>query len=568
MGMAPLRGCVSAPDPNRGEVLANSFMNRSPDPGGIACAGNTFILFARVRDGHVTRAWCTGKMVRNMDVILEGGLTRDGSPGFTQRACCICNDAHALAAVRAIEDLCGVTPPRNARLVRSLTQAVRFLLEHLLHVYQFNLSDWVCLERALRADPAKAARLDQADRDADFFRDAQARLGEMRRTGGAEMFGPGLHDQAGYAGPEEMHLLLHAHGLDSLRIRATLNAVFEALGCGGASHPAYQVGGMSEDMNLGTLVLRHVRGLLVQCREFMISTLLPDLEHVARAYPEWAGIGPSGRFLTWGDFTGPNGRGLLFPRGEFTLKTGKDGTALRVRPAEPGRVSETVEQDWAPADADKYRLRLGSKESLFSWGEGGFEWLAAPRHDGRACEVGPLARMLGAWAGGEELPHTELDGCLARIGQPLEAMNSTLGRMLARGVEAAVLARTSLAWLDALESGRAGGDIALRRPWTLPASGRGVGLAEVSRGALAHHITREDGRITRHDYLIPSLWNFSPGEVKGEPGPLERALTGTPVEDANPLGLLRTVHAFDPCNACVVLMEDAATGCMTRLRAK
>ena len=36
-------------------------------------------------------------------------------------------------------------------------------------------------------------------------------------------------------------------------------------------------------------------------------------------------------------------------------------------------------------------------------------------------------------------------------------------------------------------------------------------------------------------------------------GPIEQALIGTPVADANqPIEVLRNVHSFDPCLACTV----------------
>jgi [NiFe] hydrogenase large subunit/hydrogenase large subunit len=78
----------------------------------------------------------------------------------------------------------------------------------------------------------------------------------------------------------------------------------------------------------------------------------------------------------------------------------------------------------------------------------------------------------------------------------------------------------------------------------------------------------EKSRIVSHDSLVPSRWDFSPRDASGARGPLEQALLGTPVADpGRPLEILRTVHAFDPCNACLLLVEDGA-GRMVTVTAK
>jgi hypothetical protein len=104
--------------------------------------------------------------------------------------------------------------------------------------------------------------------------------------------------------------------------------------------------------------------------------------------------------------------------------------------------------------------------------------------------------------------------------------------MLARALESAVLIQAALSWLDDLDGLVAGGAAALRADIRdMPASGQGLGLAEIARGALVHRIRMEKRRIVSHDSLVPSLWNFSPRDASGARGPLEQALLGTPVAD-------------------------------------
>jgi Ni,Fe-hydrogenase I large subunit len=158
-----------------------------------------------------------------------------------------------------------------------------------------------------------------------------------------------------------------------------------------------------------------------------------------------------------------------------------------------------------------------------------------------------------------------LDGC----GLAPAAMDSTMGRVLSRGIESLVLAQSLPDWLDGLDAALAADVGCTRGDCNLPSSGRGVGRVEVPRGTLCHTIQLEKGRIVDHEYLIPSLWNFSPRDSRGERGPLERALLGTPVADpSHPLEILRTVHELDPCNACLIVIEDIDTGQTTVANAK
>jgi hydrogenase large subunit len=78
-----------------------------------------------------------------------------------------------------------------------------------------------------------------------------------------------------------------------------------------------------------------------------------------------------------------------------------------------------------------------------------------------------------------------------------------------------------------------------------------VGFAEAPRGALGHWIKIKDQRIDSYQCIVPTTWNASPRDSKGQIGAYEAALMNTPVAKAEePLEILRTLHSFDPCLAC------------------
>jgi hydrogenase large subunit len=57
--------------------------------------------------------------------------------------------------------------------------------------------------------------------------------------------------------------------------------------------------------------------------------------------------------------------------------------------------------------------------------------------------------------------------------------------------------------------------------------------------------------------IVPTTWNASPRDPKGQMSAYEASLMGTPIADPkNPVEILRTIHSFDPCLACAVHLYD------------
>ena len=64
-------------------------------------------------------------------------------------------------------------------------------------------------------------------------------------------------------------------------------------------------------------------------------------------------------------------------------------------------------------------------------------------------EVGPLSRMLVAYASGHPRVKELVDAVLKKLSVGPEALFSTLGRVAARGIETQVLAEKMDDWVDA-----------------------------------------------------------------------------------------------------------------------
>ena len=187
-------------------------------------------------------------------------------------------------------------------------------------------------------------------------------------------------------------------------------------------------------------------------------------------------------------------------------------------------------------------------------------------------EVGPLARLLVAYASGHTETKAAIDGVLKKLGVGPEALFSTLGRTAARGVDCLLIAQETPKWLDQLIANIGKGDLNAHNnekwdPSTWPAEAAGFGLHEAPRGALGHWIKIKDQKILNYQAVVPSTWNASPRDAKGGMGPYEAALVGTPMADpTKPLEILRTIHSFDPCLACAVHVLDGDGNEMIRIK--
>jgi Ni,Fe-hydrogenase I large subunit len=201
-----------------------------------------------------------------------------------------------------------------------------------------------------------------------------------------------------------------------------------------------------------------------------------------------------------------------------------------------------------------------------------YSWLKAPRYDDKPMEVGPLARMLVAYASGHKRVKEVVDAVLKHLGVGPEALFSTLGRTAARGVETLVVAEKLPEWIGELAENMKKGDLRVHNgerwdPSTWPKEAQGYGWHEAPRGALGHWVKIKDGKIENYQIVVPSTWNGSPRDAKGQRGPYEAALIGTPVADPEkPIEILRTIHSFDPCMACAVHVVDGTGKRVAKIR--
>ena len=514
-----------------------------------------------VSGGKVVNAWSSAQMFRGIEIILQGRDPRD-APLFVQRSCGVCTYVHYLSSMRAVEDAVGVTIPKNARIIRNLLHGVQFQQDHITHFYQLHALDFVDVVDALKADPKKTAVLsDNVSNDprggTAYYKEVQQRIKTFVDSGQLGLFANGYWGSPAYKLPPEANLMAAAHYIEALRIQAKIVRMHAIFGAKNPHLQALAVGGVTSVKDLTPDRIAEFLYIWKQAQDFVRNVYIPDLVAIASFYKDWGSIGGTTNFLCWGDLpmSDKEPESLFLPRGVIMKRDLKG-----VRMADSTKVTEHIDRSWYekgkalhPFDGVTDPIKSDPKYDTNAQ----YSWSKAPRYEGEPCEVGPLARVLVAYAYGKKDFVSVVDSTLKKLDIPVTALFSTLGRTAARGLETLVIGNAMEGWIMELVENLKSGDTATCAKWTMPDKGKGVGLNDVARGSLGHWIEIENKKIKNYQYVVPSTWNLGPRCENGKPGPVEEALIGTPVADPKrPIEILRTVHSFDPCIACGVHVID------------
>ena len=557
-------------------------------------------------DGNnvISNAVSTGTMWRGLEVILKGRDPRDAW-AFVERICGVCTGCHALTSVRAVEDALGIHIPPNAHLIREMMAKTLQVHDHVVHFYHLHALDWVNPVNALKADPKATSALQQAISphhpmsSPGYFRDIQNRIKKFVESGQLGPFKNGYWDNPAYRMSPEADLMAVTHYLEALDLQKEFVKVHTVFG-GKNPHPNYLVGGvpcainMDGDLAAGAPLnmerLNFVKARIQEMIDFNKNVYVPDVIAIASFYKNqlWGGGLGARSVMDYGAYPKVNyDKSTDQLPGGVILNDNWD-EVLPVDPRDPEQVQEFVTHSWYKYPDESAGLHPwdGITEANYELGpntkgsrtniekideDAKYSWIKAPRWRGHAVEVGPLSRYTLAYAQGVDYVKEQVNRSLSAFNKlagtdlgAKAAMQSTIGRTLARALESEYCSDMMMDdWNQLIANIKAGdSNTANMEKWdpsTWPKEAKGVGTAAAPRGALGHWIRIKEGKIENYQCVVPTTWNGSPRDPKGNIGAFEACLMNTPVERPDePVEILRNLHSFDPCLACSthVMGED------------
>lgn len=292
-----------------------------------------------------------GTLFRGFEKVLENRDPRD-APNITSRICGVCPTSHAMAAVLALDQALGVTPPEPARILRNLVHGACYIESDILHFYLLCLPDFVRGPGMAPWQPGwdVGGRLDKAT--ADFF------LG---------------------------------HYLQAITFRRKAHEMGAIFGGKLPHTPAYIAGGFTAVAQPAEVA--QFEALLDELLAFIRDVYLPDADRLASLFPEYFAIGRGyGNLLSYGVFElNSAGTTKLFQAGRAL-----DGSTSTLA-FDPAAISEHVTYSWYENADNDLHPSVADTTPRHPKGDA-YSWLKAPRYGGAPYECGPLARM---WMNGE-----------------------------------------------------------------------------------------------------------------------------------------------------------------------
>jgi hydrogenase large subunit len=454
-----------------------------------------------INNGRVVDARIKGKMFRGLENLLAGRHPVDALR-ITQRVCGVCHEVHGIASSLALEELYGVNPPRNGRILRDMILALHLATDHLLHFYTLSLPDFV--------DFAPILKYGGKDPEINKLKDWVASRGPGFISGRAK---------GDYISSTSICLPMITNYIKTLAIRARGGKGLAILGAKAPFAHALMPGGITTSITPDRLM--NFRSVVNEVHQFVTTAYLPDVMTLASHFKKYFSIGVSHNNFYANESFSALGSPLI-----------RSGVILQGSREEfqPQFVREEMTSSYYNPDFSPNPRKAD-----------GYSWSKSPRYKGQPLEVGPLARMM--------INRDELfQSMLKQLGG--SEGSSVMGRIVARAAETQLICEHIYKLLDSYElDAPTITDIDFSRPVT----GSGSGYSFAARGALIHNVQAKDGRIAKYNMIVPSTWNFGPRTETGL-GVTEQALVGTPVEygETDSVEVGRVVRSYDPCTACAI----------------
>ncbi len=471
--------------------------------------------------GVVQDAWCSGVMYRGFENILVGRGTLDGLV-LTPRICGICTTAHLYAAVKALDMITSAQVPAGGLLVRNLALMAEHVQSDLRQTFLMFAPDFVNPAYSGNSLYEEAVRRYEPFKGSATIEVVQETKKVLEIVG---VFG-GKWPHSNYMVPG---------GITSVPNRVEIQMCQNRL----AHYREWyerRILGCDVDRWLEVRSAQDLDAWLAESPAHRDGELGFFIRFAREAGLDKIGTGPR-RFLSYGSLPVPPGSAIREKNKDGNLIPAGFANRTTVSSFDQAKVSEHTAYSWFASQEGGRHPHDGETRPYATGNEGKeYSWAKAARYDNLSAETGPLAEMMVA--------RNPLFADLTKDVGP-----SAFVRQLARLVRSVELLPAMETWLE---------EVNVEEPFYQPpagtlSDGEGFGLIHASRGALGHWVSTKGDKIERYQIITPSGWNFSPRDSEGNRGPVEEALVGTTVRDAdNPYELEHVIRSFDPCLVCTV----------------
>ncbi|PIV53504.1 MAG: nickel-dependent hydrogenase large subunit [Elusimicrobia bacterium CG_4_10_14_0_8_um_filter_37_32] len=498
---------------------------------------------ATVDNGVIKEAKSSGSLLRGIELILKGRYPLDANQ-ITQRICGVCPICHATASALAIDSALGIDDkiPDNGRILRNLILGSNFLQSHILHFYHLAALDYV--------DVTQVAKYDGTE---------ELLMSLKKFVCGCDP-APFLPRYEGdYRFDDKTNMEFSMHYAKALEIRRKSHEMLAIFGGKAPHNCGIITGGVTIKPTIDKITDFLWR--LNEIREFIDNIYLPDVLKVAKKYSDYFSIGAGcGNYLAYGGFDLEGKEKNLVNRKRL-LMSGRVSKDLKRQPVEIEKITEDVKHSWYNDSTTGRNPKQGDTVPEMDKKEA-YSFLKSPRYDGSVYEVGPLARILVNYVSGDRVVKEIVDKILGELKTGPVSLFSVAGRHAARAIESKIVADAMAGWVLELKP-----DEPVFQKFEIPDESEGVGLTEAPRGALGHWIKIKEKKIDNYQCVVPTTWNASPRDDKGQHGPIEQALIGTKIKDENnPFEIVRIVRSFDPCLACAVHLVSINGEVLNKIR--
>lgn len=478
-------------------------------------------ILVQVEDGRVTDAWSSGLMYRGFENLLIGRAPLDGLV-ITPRICGICGTAHLMAAAKAIEMMCNITPPPAAIKLRNVALMTEKIQSDLRHGFLMFAPDFIntIYSKVPFYDQAVERYTPLKGRSAIEVIKETKRLVEIIAIIGGQWPHSSYMIPGGVtAMPSSGELLQCRHILNRFKNWYEKRI----LGC---SIERWQ--SIKSISDLDAWLEEDESHRLSEIGFFTRFSRHIGLEKIGKGHSN---------FLGACDVNGTDLQGLECLE-SCSLNGFAQGTTISS--FDETCITEDVSHSWYLDTSAPVHPFSGTTQPYATGQESKkYSWAKAPRYNNLPAETGPLALMIIS-NNPLFMDYFQSHG------------HSAFLREFARLLRPATL-------IPAIDDClvETSEDQVFYVPTEDVEDGHGIGLVDATRGLLGHWVVIKDGQIQRYQIITPTAWNASPRDINGIRGPWEQALIGTPVEDpSNPVKLGHVIRSYDACLFCTVHMVD------------